>query len=122
MSELSTLHDLSNEITQGSLKLRVHRDKLEEAIKGIQDLIDKLDDMSYQVKQVEYVDGFGGFQMGVDLANKFTRKGSGEGSIRQRIVEVTHELKAAQDVIRKAAIAYAETDDDYRDVLQGIQP
>ncbi|NKY54529.1 hypothetical protein [Nocardia vermiculata] len=122
MSELSTLQQLSDDITQGNLKLKVHRDKLDEAVKGIQDLIDELQAMGNWINQVAYVDGFGGFQMGIDLAKKFSRKGSGEESIRQRLDEVVHELKAAQDVIRKAAIAYAQTDDEYRDVLQGIQP
>ena len=122
MSELSTLHQLSDEVAQGTLTLRVHRDKLDEAVKGLQVLINHLDDMSNWVKQVERVDGFGGFQMGVNLARKFTEKGSGENSIRQRINEATEELKTAQDVIRKAAIAYAQTDHDYADVLQGVQP
>lgn len=122
MSDLSAWHRLSGEVDQGKLKLKVHRDALDEAIKLLQDYIDDLDGLRHYVAQVAKVSGFGGFQIGLDLADKFTRKGSGEGSIRDRLKELTDEAKAIQDVIRKAAIAYAETDAEYADVLEGIQP
>ena len=122
MSEISTLRQLLGEIAQGNLKLKVARNKMDEAVKGLQVLIDQLDDMNLLLAQVEVVDGLGGFQMGTDLAQKFTNKGSGDNSIRQRVNEVTQELKAGQDMIRKAATAYAETDAEYADVLQDVQP
>ncbi len=78
MSELSTIAQLSAEVDGGNLHLRVHRDKLDEAIKGLQDLINDIQAMGPFMQTVEYVTGFGGFQMGLDLAAKFTKKGSGE--------------------------------------------
>lgn len=117
MSELSTIQQLAAEVDGGNLRLRLHRDKLDEAIKGIQDLIDRIDMLSFQVRSVEHVTGFGGFQMGLDLAAKFTAKGSGENGIKERITEVQKELQAAQELILKAARAYAETDAAYADVL-----
>ncbi|WP_036506955.1 MULTISPECIES: hypothetical protein [Nocardia] len=121
MSDLATLQQLGAQVEQGNLRLKVHRSQLEAAIKGLQDLIDQINDLSLHVETVAQVTGFGGFQMGLDLAEKFTRKGSGEGSIRQRIKEAIDELKSAQDVIRKAAEAYAETDDAYRKEYEGFQ-
>ncbi|WP_227984448.1 hypothetical protein [Nocardia spumae] len=117
MSELSTIQQLAAEVDGGNLRLKVRRDKLDEAIKGLQDLIDRIDTMGQNLKDVEYVTGFGGFQMGLDLATKFTTKGSGEDGIKQRATEVQKELKAAQELILKAARAYAETDSEYADVL-----
>ncbi|MFF0456120.1 hypothetical protein [Nocardia africana] len=117
MSELSTIQQLAAEIDGGNLRLKVHREKLDEAIKGIQDLMDRIDKMAQDLKNVEYVTGFGGFQMGLALAAKFTTKGSGENGIGQRITEVQTELQAAQELILKAARAYAETDAAYADVL-----
>ncbi|MGW5513496.1 hypothetical protein [Nocardia africana] len=117
MSEISTIQQLATEIDAGNLWLKVNRDKLDEAIKGIQDLIDRIDMMSFQLRSVEYVTGFGGFQMGLDLAAKFTAKGGGENGIKQRVNEVQKELQAAQELILKAARAYAETDAQYADVL-----
>ena len=93
------------------------RASLDAAIKGLQDLIDAIDGFGPQVKTLEFVEGFGEFDMGVQLAQKFTRKGSGEDSIAQRILEVQEELRLAQEVILKAARAYAETDAAYADVL-----
>ena len=117
MSELSTIAQLSAEVDGGNLHLRVHRDKLDEAIKGLQDLIDGIQAMGPFMQTVEYVTGFGGFQMGLDLAAKFTKKGSGEELIKQRLDEAVNELQAAQELILKAARAYAETDSEYADVL-----
>ena len=117
MSELSTLTALAAEVDSGKLKLRVDRKSLDDALKGLQDFIDQLDSLGFDLKTVEQVTGFGGFQMGQDLAAKFTRKGSGDDSIKQRIKEAQDELRAAQELILKAARAYAETDADYADVL-----
>ncbi len=117
MSESSTLKELTAEVEAGNLKLKVSREKLDEAIKGLQDLIDTLDAFAPDLKVVESVTGFGGFQMGLDLARKFTDKGSGENSINQRVKEVQQELRASQELILKAARAYAETDTEYADVL-----
>ncbi|MFF0499122.1 hypothetical protein ACFYU5_22155 [Nocardia aobensis] len=117
MSELSTIQQLDAEVDGGNLRLKVHRDKLDGAIKGLQDLIDSIDMLWPNVQAVEHVTGFGGFQMGLDLAAKFTTKGSGENGIRQRVNEVQKELQAAQELILKAARAYAETDAAYADVL-----
>lgn len=117
MSELSTLTQLSADVDAGNMRLKIHRDKLDEAIQGIQDLIDRIDGMWPQLQTAEYVTGFGGFQIGLDLAAKFTAKGSGENGIRQRVNEVQKELQAAQELILKAARAYAETDAAYADVL-----
>ena len=114
---MSEINQLMSEVEAGSLKLRVSREKLDEAIKGIQDLIDVLDSSAPNLKVVETVTGFGGFQMGVDLAAKFTAKGSGEIGINQRVTKAVEELKAAQELILKAARAYAETDAAYADVL-----
>ncbi len=121
MSDLGVWKQLATEVEQGNLKLRVHRDALESAIKGLQDFIDGINDLSLHVETVGQVTGFGGFQMGLDLAKKFTAKGSGDESIRQRLKEVIDEAKAAQDVIRKAALAYAETDDAFKKEFEGFQ-
>ncbi len=75
MSEISTLRQLLGEIAQGNLKLKVHRDKMDEAVKGLQVLIDQLDDMNLLLAQVEVVDGLGGFQMGTDLCAKIHKQG-----------------------------------------------
>ncbi len=117
MSELSTIQQLSAEVEAGNLRLKVSRQAMDDAIKGLQDLIDDIQAMGPHIQTVEYVTGFGGFQMGLDLAAKFTRKGSGEESIKQRLDEVAQELEAAQELILKAARAYAETDAEYADVL-----
>ena len=117
MSELSTIQQLAAEADNGNLRLKVHRDKLDEAIKGLQDLIDSIDMLTPHFRTAEYVTGFGGFQMGLDLAAKFTAKGSGENGIKQRAAEAQKELQAAQELILKAARAYAETDSEYADVL-----
>ncbi|NKY49717.1 hypothetical protein [Nocardia vermiculata] len=122
MSELTTLKQLGAEIEAGNLRLRVDRAHFDAAIKGLQDLIDELDAFGPDIENVAVVTGFGGFQMGVDLARKFTVKGSGEGSIKQRIQEAQDELRAAQDVLRKAVLAYVETDDELRKQFQGIAP
>lgn len=115
--DLTTIKQLAAEADSGNLRLKIDRQSLDDAIKGIQDLIDSLDAMGPQLTTVETVTGFGGFQMGLDLAAKFTQKGSGEESIKQRIQEAVDELKAAQELILKAARAYAETDSAYADVL-----
>ncbi|WP_157126089.1 hypothetical protein [Nocardia mikamii] len=126
MSELDVWRQLANEVEQGNLKLMIHRDKLDAAVKHLQEYIDHIDDMTNYVDQVKRVSGFGGFQMGLDLADKFTRKGSGDESIQQRIKELIDEAKAIQDVLRKAAVAYADTDAEYgkefKDLEQGIKP
>ncbi|MBF6448781.1 hypothetical protein IU429_13995 [Nocardia elegans] len=126
MSELDVWRQLSDEVAQGNLKLRVHRDALDRAVKLLQDYIDQIDGMMVYAGYVKNVTGFGGFQMGIDLAQKFTRKGDGDGSINQRLKELTQEAKAVQDVLRKAAIAYADTDAEYgkefKDLEQGIKP
>ncbi|MFI7194856.1 hypothetical protein ACIBQ0_34450 [Nocardia nova] len=126
MSELDVWRDLANEAAQGNLKLKVHRDALDRAVKLLQDYIDHIDGMNLDVATVKRVTGFGGFQMGVDLAQKFSRKGDGDESISQRLKELTQEAKAIQDVLRKAAIAYADTDAEYgkefKDLEQGIKP
>ncbi|NKY89481.1 hypothetical protein [Nocardia veterana] len=122
MSELDTWRQLSDEVAQGNLTLKVHRDALDAAVKLLQDYIDHIDSCRRDVQTVARVSGFGGFQMGQDLAAKFTRKGSGDGSIRERLKELADEAKAIQDVLRKAAVAYAQTDGQFADVLGGIQP
>ncbi|WP_146097532.1 hypothetical protein [Nocardia nova] len=126
MSELDVWRDLANEAAQGNLRLKVHRDALDRAVKLLQDYIDHIDGMNLDVATVKRVTGFGGFQMGVDLAQKFSRKGDGDESISQRLKELTQEAKAIQDTLRKAAIAYAETDAEYgkefKDLEQGIKP
>ncbi|MBF4998656.1 hypothetical protein IRT45_16015 [Nocardia sp. BSTN01] len=111
MSEQDIWEQLGEEVAQGNLRLKIEPDALDRAIKGLQDLIDEIDDLGYAVRTVETVTGFGGFTMGVQLAEKFTRKGSGEDSIKQRMKEVQGELQAAQDLLRKAAAAYAEAED-----------
>lgn len=112
MSELSAWKQLSAEVESGNLKLKVHKDAMDAAIKGLQDFIDHLDTFGPDLKTVENVTGFGGFDMGIQLAQKFTVKGSGDDSINQRVKELIEEAKAAQDVIRKAAKAYADTDEE----------
>src|SRR5689334_16523112 len=111
MSELDVWRQLSGEVAQGNLKLMIHRDKLDAAVKQLQDYIDEIDDLTFLVREVSNVSGLGGFQMGVDLARKFSGKADGaDGSIQQRLKELADEAKAIQDTLRKAAIAYADTD------------
>ncbi|MFF0499119.1 hypothetical protein ACFYU5_22140 [Nocardia aobensis] len=121
MSELGDFKQLATEVEQGNLRLKIHRDKLDGAIKGLQDLIDHIEGLRYDIETVAQVSGFGGFQMGLDLAQKFTRKGSGDGGIRQRAKEAVEELQAAQDVIRKASQAYVETDEAYKKEFEGYK-
>ncbi|MBF6243845.1 hypothetical protein IU471_09655 [Nocardia elegans] len=118
---------LSEEVAQGNLKLMIHRDKFDAAVKRLQDYIDEIDNLTFLVREVSNVSGLGGFQMGVDLAHKFSRKADGaDGSIQQRLKDLADEAKAVQDVLRKAAIAYADTDAEYgkefKDLEQGIKP
>lgn len=122
MSELGIWKQLDQEVAQGNLSLRVEPDALNAAIKALQDFIDHIDDLGYAVRTVETVTGFGGFPMGVALAEKFTRKGSGEDSIKQRLKEVQEEARAAQDVLRKAAAAYAQAEHDNTQGIAGTAP
>ena len=123
MSELDTWKDLGSQVDQGGLKLKVHRDDLENAVKLLQAYIDDVAELGTLTNQLSNVSGLGGFQMGIDLARKFSEKGGGEESIRQRLKELIDEAKAMQDVFRKAAIAYAETDaeyaKEYADIMRG---
>lgn len=118
MSELDTWKQLAEDASQGGLMLKVHEDDLTAAVKHLQNYIDTLKNLGHEVEYVAKVSGFGGFQIGVDLAKKFTDKGSGDESIKQRIKELAAEAEAIQDTIRKAAKAYAETDQAYADVLK----
>jgi len=117
MSELDVWKQLAEEVAQGNLSLKVHREGLDAAVKDLQDYIDHLDTLGPALETVATVTGLGGFQIGVLLAQKFTEKGSGDESIKQRVKELQVEARAIQDTLRKAAIAYAETDQQYADVL-----
>ncbi len=117
MSELDVWKQLADDVAQGNLKLKVHREGLDTAIKHLQDYIDGIDDLGSYIDVVARVDGFGGFQIGVQLAQKFTEKGSGDESIKQRLKELQDEAKSIQETLRKAAVAYAETDQEFADVL-----
>jgi len=110
MSELDTWKQLANEVARGNLMLSVDPEGLSAAIKQLQDYIDGIDELGPYIQTVSHVSGFGGFQIGVDLAQKFTDKGGGDESIKQRLKELSDEAKAIQETIRKAAAAYAETD------------
>ncbi|ATL70253.1 hypothetical protein [Nocardia terpenica] len=118
MSELDVWKQLAAEVSQGNLKLKVHRDALDQAVKHLQGYIDHLDTLSFALETVATVSGFGGFQIGVQLAQKFTDKGSGNESIKQRLKELQDEAKAIQDTLHKAAVAYAESDRQFADVLK----
>ncbi|NKY86408.1 hypothetical protein [Nocardia veterana] len=122
MSDTGVWRQLATEVDAGNLSLRVDRESLDAAIKGLQDFIDHVNDLSIHVETVGFVTGFGGFKMGQDLAAKFTQKGSGEGSIRQRLKELIEEAKAAQDVLRKAAAAYAQAEHDNTQGIAGTAP
>ncbi|MBF6333611.1 hypothetical protein [Nocardia transvalensis] len=110
MSELAVWRQLSDEVAAGNLKLRVNREGLDAAVKHVQDYLDAIDALQVVVGQVTHVDGFGGFRIGVELAAKFTEKGGGAESIKQRLTELAAEAKAIQDTLRKAAAAYTEAD------------
>jgi len=122
MSELDVWRQLADEVAQGNLKLKVHREGLDAAVKHLQDYIDHIDSLSNDIDLVAKVTGFGGFQIGVQLAQKFTDKGSGDESIKQRLKELQDEAKAIQDTLGKAATAYAETDQQFADVLTKVTP
>ncbi len=122
MSELDAWKQLADEVSQGNLKLKVHREGLDAAVKHLQTYIEHIDKAYRDAEAVATVSGFGGFQIGVQLAQKFTDKGSGSESIKQRLKELSAEAKAIQDTLRKAAKAYAETDQQFADVLKASTP
>jgi hypothetical protein len=110
MSDLDAVKQFAAEVAQGNVTLNVDRGDLDAAIKHLQDYIDTIDGLGPQVAMVAHVTGFGGFKIGVQLAEKFTEKGSGDNSIRQRLKEMQDAAKSLQDSIRKAAAAYEEAD------------
>lgn len=82
MSEIAHLNQLAAEVESGTLKLKVDRASLDAAIKGLQDLIDEIDRLGPTVNAVEHISGLGGFDMGVQLAQKFTRKAAAKTASR----------------------------------------
>ncbi len=123
MSELDAWKRLADEVAAGNLTLKVDREGLDAAVKHLQDYIDSVKNLRQPLQVVETVTGFGGFQIGVQLAQKFTDKGSGDESIKQRANELVDEAKAIQDTLRKAAAAYVETDHQSADAItRGTQP
>ncbi|MFR9752643.1 hypothetical protein ACL02S_16625 [Nocardia sp. 004] len=122
MSELYVWRQLADEVAQGNLKLKVHREGLDAAVKHLQNYINYIDDLQIHVQTVAEVSGLGGFPIGLQLEQKFTEKGGGAESIRQRLKELIDEAEAIQDTLRKAAVAYAETDQAFADVLRQETP
>jgi hypothetical protein len=110
VSELDVWRQLAGEAERGHLRLRVSREGLDAAVKHLQDYIDAIDLMRPLVGQVARVDGFGSFQLGEDLAAKFSARGSGVDGIAQRFDELAAAAVAIQDTIRKAAAVYVEAD------------
>ncbi|WP_280269700.1 hypothetical protein [Nocardia wallacei] len=110
MSELDVWRQLADEVAHGNLTLRVTRENLDTAVRHLQDYIDALDTMRPLVNQVATADGFGTFDIGEQLAAKYTEKGSGAAGIAQRLRDLAAEAVAIQDTLRKAAAAYTETE------------
>ena len=110
MSDLDPVRQLAGEVAQGNVTLNVDREDLDAAIKHLQDCIDTIDGLRRPLGIVAHVTGFGGFKIGVQLAEKFTEKGSGNEGIAQRLKEIQAAAMSLQDSIRKAAAAYEEAD------------
>jgi hypothetical protein len=102
--------------------LNVSPDDLNAVIKHLQDYIDRIDELQPHVQTVTKVDGFGGFKIGVQLAQKFTEKGSGSEGIGQRLIELQNAARSLQDSIRKAAAAYAEADHAHANAINAVTP
>jgi uncharacterized protein YukE len=122
MSELEAWKKLADEVSRGNVMLEVSRENLDAAVKHLQDYIDSIDEMGQWVTDVANVAGFGGFKIGVQLAQKFTQKGSGDESIRQRLKELQTAAESLQDSIRKAATAYTEADHAHAQALNAVTP
>lgn len=117
----SEWHQLAEEVAQGNLRLKISREALDAVAKYLQDYIDTIDELLYDVREVANVTGFGGFKIGLELAAKFTAMGSGPDSIQQRLHEYQEEARLIQDTIRKAAAAYADMDQNFAQGLRGVQ-
>ncbi len=122
MSELEGWKKLADEVSRGNVTLEVSRENLDGAVKHLQDYIDSIDEMGRWAGNVAHVTGFGGFKIGVQLAQKFTAKGSGDESIRQRLQELQAAAISMQDSIRKAAAAYTEADHAHAQALNAVTP
>ena len=122
MSELEGWKKLADAVSRGDVMLDVSREDLDTAVKHLQDYIDAIDEMGRWVSNVATVTGFGGFKIGVQLAQKFTEKGSGDESIKQRLVELQQAATSLQDSIRKAAAAYTEADHAHAQALNAVTP
>jgi uncharacterized protein YukE len=122
MSDLDAVKQLAADVAQGNVMLNVDPENLNEAIKHLQDYIDTIDGLRHHVADVAFVTGFGGFKIGVDLAEKFTEKGSGDNSIRVRLKELQAAAMSLQDSIRKAAAAYAEADHAHANAINAVTP
>ncbi len=122
MSELEGWKKLADAVSQGDVTLDVSREDLDAAVKHLQDYIDAIDGLAQPVAMVAQVTGFDGFKIGVQLAQKFTEKGSGNESITQRLKELQQAAISIQDSIRKAAAAYTEADHAHAQALNAVTP
>jgi len=122
MSELEGWKKLADEVSRGNVMLDVSRENLDAAVKHLQDYIDAIDELRYPLENVARVTGFGSFKIGVQLAQKFTQKGSGDESITQRLKELQAAAISMQDSIRKAATAYTEADHAHAQALNAVTP
>ena len=120
MSELEGWKKLADAVSQGNVTLDVSREDLDAAVKHLQDYIDAIDGLRWPLQMVAHVTGFGGFKIGVQLAQKFTEKGSGDESIAQRLKELQQAATSIQDSIRKAAAAYTEADHAHAQALNAV--
>jgi prefoldin subunit 5 len=100
--------------------LNVSPDDLNAVIKHLQDYIDRIDELQPHVQTVTKVDGFGGFKIGVQLAQKFTEKGSGSEGIAQRLIELQDAARSLQDSIRKAAVVYEDADQTHANAVTKV--
>lgn len=122
MSDLDAVTQLAADVAQGNVTLNVNHENLDAAIKHLQDFIDAIDELNPHVATVAQVTGFGGFKIGVQLAEKFTEKGSGSEGIAQRLKELQAAAVSLQDSIRKAAAAYAEADHAHANAINAVTP
>jgi hypothetical protein len=120
MSDLDSVKQLADAVAQRNVTLNVKREDLDAAIKHLQDYIDTIDGLRRHVTTVGRVTGFGGFKIGVQLAEKFTEKGSGDNSIRQRLIELQDAARSLQDSIRKAAVVYEDADQTHANAVTKV--
>ncbi|RVW03363.1 hypothetical protein [Rhodococcus spongiicola] len=94
-------------MTGGSMTLHLEPDAIERCVRICDQMLDSISDALREASDLQYVDGFGDFRIGDQLAAGYTRKA---GTVTKRLEEYETVILAMREAFAAGGEAFADAD------------